>query len=127
MLSYEDKYLRGGSKFSSGGMASLSRIIDPEDLPPGLKELAKDLAIKTFQATACAGVVRFDFIYDKKTGSLYFNEMNAIPGSLAYYLWEKSTPQLLYPDLIEHLIDGANRRKAEKLSLKQELGFKALQ
>jgi len=128
-LTYEDKYMRGGNK-SKGrqreGMASLTRMINPPQLDPAIKQQALDFALKGFTALRCSGVVRFDFMFDKYSGILYFNELNPIPGSLAYYLWEKSEPPLLYTEVIQHLLERALLRKAEQRSLKRDLGFKAL-
>lgn len=127
-LTYEDKYLRGGSKTSgsSGGMASLTRMIDPPHLDPAIKAQVQHYALKAFKLLGCSGVGRFDFIYDLSKKQIYFNELNAIPGSLSFYLWEKSSPRLLYSDMIDCLIQSARKRKANKLSLKQSIGFKAL-
>lgn len=126
VLTYEDKYLRGGSKSSNQGMASLTRLIDPSDLPQSLKQQVQQHALAVFQAVGCSGVCRLDFLYDKAQNALYFNELNSIPGSLSFYLWEKCSPKILYPDLLDRLIQSALKRKARKLSLQQTIDFKAL-
>ncbi len=127
-LTYEDKYLRNNSKVSGGsqGMAGLTRLIDPKDLDPAIKQKVTDYALKAFQLLGCSGVGRFDFIFDLSSNQLYFNELNPIPGSLSYYLWEKSQPPLLYTELIHRLIANAQCRKAQRLALQRDLGFKAL-
>jgi D-alanine-D-alanine ligase and related ATP-grasp enzymes len=125
-LSYEDKYLKGGQKFSSQGMASLSRLIDPQDISKELKQKVIQIALEAYRLIGAQGVVRFDFIYDKKSHKLFFNELNAIPGSFSYYLWEKSTPPIFYPDLIESMVKQAEKRHADRSSLKTEFGFHAL-
>ena len=126
-LSYEDKYLRGGSKeTSSQGMASLTRVIDPA-IDPALKQKIAAHAVKAFSALGCGGVVRFDFMLDLSSGQLYFNELNPIPGSLSFYLWEASTPPFLYTEVIDHLLERACTRRRRSLSLSRDLGaFKAL-
>lgn len=127
ILSYEDKYMRGGGKKSaSQGMASLTRIINPTNLQPHLKQEVTEHALKAFQALGCSGVGRFDFIYDLSLEKLYFNELNPIPGSLSFYLWEKNSPPLLYTHLIENIIESALQRKAARLAQQTDLGFKAL-
>lgn len=129
MLTYEDKYLRGGGSKGSkttSGMASLSRVIDPDNLDPRIKKQVTDYAIRSFQLLGCCGIARFDFMLDLATNNLYFNEINPLPGSLSFYLWEKSSPPLLYTTMIEQLIIQAERRKHAKLSLHTNLGFKAL-
>jgi D-alanine-D-alanine ligase len=127
-LTYEDKYMRGGSKTSeaSQGMAGLTRIIDPTDLPEAIRKRVTDDAIKAFHLLRCSGTGRFDFIYDTGRDQLYFNELNPIPGSLAFYLWEKSHPALLYTEVIDRVIIQAEQRKAQRLALEREVGFKAL-
>ena len=125
-LTYEDKYLRGGSKSSgSQGMAGLTRIIDPPDLDDKYRKAVIDHALKGFSLLRCSGVARLDFMVDLTTGTLYFNELNPIPGSLAFYLWEKSHPPLLYTELVDKMVARALLRKEEQLSLHRNLGFKA--
>lgn len=128
ILSYEDKYLRGDTKSSGSGegMASLTRMINPTILPPALKEEVTHYALKSFSLLNCSGVGRFDFIYDKNQEKLYFNELNPIPGSLSFYLWEKSEPRLLYTEVINRLLQRALEIKSEQLALQKEFGFKAL-
>jgi D-alanine-D-alanine ligase len=128
LLSYEDKYLSGGSKTTgrSDGMAGLSRIIDPLDLDPGIKQSVREYALKAFELIGCCGLGRFDFIFDKKTEKLYFNELNPIPGSFTFYLWDKSEPRLLYTEVIDRLVALAEARKARHLSLERTIAFKAL-
>lgn len=127
-LTYEDKYMREGGKSSnaSQGMAGLTRIIDPKDLDADLKRNVIAMAIKSFSLLGCSGIGRFDFIVDLKDGRLYFNELNPIPGSLAFYLWEKNTPPILYTHVIDRLIEEAQQRKFQRLALQRNVGFKAL-
>lgn len=130
VLSYEDKYLRGGkgkmSSSPSQGMAGLTRKIDPKDLDPSIQKQAQDWAIEAFKALGCSGVVRIDFMFDLTKGQLYFNELNTIPGSLAFYLWEKSHPRLLYPELLSNIINRAKERMAQHLCSERQIEFKAL-
>lgn len=128
ILSYEDKYLRGDTKSSgsSEGMASLTRMINPPMLPQQLKDDVTRYALRAFSLLGCSGVGRFDFIFDKEQGQLYFNELNPIPGSLAFYLWEKSEPRLLYTEVINRLLQRAREVKSDQLALQKHLGFKAL-
>lgn len=125
-LTYEDKYLRGGNKSGEQGMASLTRVIDPADLDPNFKKRVIDYALTSFSLLGCSGVARFDFIYDKTFEKLYFNELNPIPGSLSFYLWEKSHPQLLYTEVIDRLLKRAFQVSSQRLSLQKNIGFKAL-
>jgi D-alanine-D-alanine ligase len=130
-LSYEDKYMRKG-KGKKGpaepgrGMASLTRVIDPGDLAPEIKQSVIRHALDSYGILGCAGVVRFDFIYDLDTEELYFNELNPLPGSMAFYLWEKTQPPVLYPEMLTRIIVGAEKRKELKRGLRRDLGFRAL-
>lgn len=98
-LTYEDKYIGGGktkAKFGvksvpsckgSKGMLSASRKI-PADLSDKLKEEVETVAKKAFKALGSSGCCRIDFLIDSKKNKVYVNEINSIPGSLAFYLWE---------------------------------------
>lgn len=112
ILSYEDKYM-GNSKNGgqSKGMASLGRKI-PADLSEEKAEEIRSLACKTFKAIGANGVVRIDFMIDTETDKVYANEINTIPGSLAFYLWEASGVK--YPELITRLIDLAFKRQRSR-------------
>lgn len=109
ILSYEDKYM-GNSKNGgkSKGMASLGRKI-PADLPKEKSDEIRDLACKIFKAIGANGVVRIDFMIDTSTDTVYANEINTIPGSLAFYLWEATGVK--YSDLIDRMIELAFKRQ----------------
>lgn len=128
VLSYEEKYLRGGGKKTgqSEGMASLTRVIDPQDLDPEIRDTVIELAKKSFTILGCSGVARLDFIVDLATGQLYFNELNAFPGSCSFYLWVRSQPRILYTTLIHNMIETALKHHATAASLDRNIGLKAL-
>jgi len=113
VLSFEDKYQRGsgkqgGSKSSSAeGMASLDRII-PAPIDPELTETIRSLSLKVFNTFECSGVCRIDFMIDEENGQHYFNEINTIPGSLSFYLWEASG--LTFQELVTEMIEIALKR-----------------
>lgn len=109
ILSFKDKYLRGGK--GGKGMASLTRKI-PAPISKDLTENIKNLAVKAFKAVDCSGLARIDFLLNKKTNKVYVNEINTIPGSLAFYLWEKSGYP--YPMLLDRLITLALERFQQK-------------
>ena len=104
ILTYEDKYLGDGKKGFKGskGMASAKRII-PANIPEDIKDEIEKMAIKTFRSLNTSGVARIDFLIDTKEKKAYVNEINSIPGSLSYYLWEKTDME--YPELIEEVIN----------------------
>lgn len=128
VLSYEEKYLRGGGKKSgqSQGMASLTRVIDPQDLDTEIRDQVVALAKRSFSLLGCSGVARLDFIVDLATGALYFNELNAFPGSCSFYLWVRSQPRVLYTELIHNMIETALRHHANAASLDRNIGLRAL-
>ena len=108
ILSYSDKYLEGSSKSGgSKGMASLKRKI-PADISPELKKKIQETAVEAFKFLDCAGVVRIDFLTDRETGEFWLNEINTIPGSLSFYLWEPAGVK--YPELLDRLIALALKR-----------------
>lgn len=127
-LSYEDKYLRKGSKTSnsSQGMAGLTRVIDPVDVPTEIKQKLKEKALEAFKILECSGVCRFDFMFDLEKGELIFNEVNSIPGSFSFYLWDKGESPLLYTELLNRIIERCKQLKRTKRSLKRDFGFHAL-
>lgn len=112
ILSYEDKYMSNSKNGGqSKGMASLGRKI-PADISPEKSDEIRSLACKIFKALGANGVVRIDFIIDTETDKVYANEINTIPGSLAFYLWEATG--VPYKELITRLIDLAFRRQRNR-------------
>lgn len=114
ILSYEDKYVSNAKGSGSKGMASVARKI-PADLSPEKREEVRELAVRSFKALGCNGVARIDFMIDEDNGQLYFNEINTIPGSLAFYLWEPvGVP---YKELLDRMIQLALKRARMEKSL----------
>jgi len=111
LLSFEEKYKGGGKKGGKGsGMAGQQRLI-PAPLSAEQTELIRDLAVKTFLAIGAGGVARVDFMISP-AGEVLVNELNNIPGSLSYYLWEPLGKS--FRELIDRLVDRAievNRRR----------------
>lgn len=115
ILSYQDKYLDGGKGGGkSAGMASLKRKI-PAELPPERTEEIRSLAVRAFGALGCSGVARIDFLLDGENDRVYLNEINTIPGSLAFYLWEAAG--VPYPELLDRLIALARKRARKQANL----------
>lgn len=105
-LSYEDKYM-GGSKTTQGMQASDKRI--PADLPEDVSRRIQEMAGETFRVLSCHGVSRVDVMIDEKDNSIYVNEINTIPGSLSFYLWEASG--IKFNELMDRLVQLALKRK----------------
>ena len=97
-LTYNDKYVGGGkgkikggvkipTKGTSKGMASANRKL-PANLDKDIRDEIESIALKAFKLLGCSGNSRIDFLIDDKANEVYINEINSIPGSLAFYLWE---------------------------------------
>lgn len=114
ILSYEDKYVSNAKSSGTKGMASVSRKI-PADLTPEKREEVREIAVKAFKALGCNGVSRIDFMIDGDNGKLYFNEINTIPGSLAFYLWEPLG--VSYKELLDRMIQLALKRTRTEQNL----------
>jgi D-alanine-D-alanine ligase len=116
LLSFKKKY-QGGSKSSKGnegsskGMASTARIV-PAPLTDDQTKYIQDLAVSTFKALGSTGVCRIDFMMDAETKTVYVNEINTIPGSLAFYLWEASG--LPFTELMDKLVELALERERRR-------------
>lgn len=108
ILSYEDKYM-GGSKSAKGsGMQSSERRV-PAQIPEEMSERIRNMSRDTFRVLSCHGVSRIDVMIDEKDNQVYVNEINTIPGSLSFYLWEASG--IKFPQLIDRLMELAFERK----------------
>ena len=105
-LSYEDKYM-GGTKTNAGMQSSDKRI--PAELPADMTGRIRNMASDTFRVLSCHGVSRIDVMIDEKDNSVYVNEINTIPGSLSFYLWEASG--ISFTQLMDRLVALALKRK----------------
>lgn len=114
ILSYEDKYTSNRGKSGSKGMSSLDRKL-PAEIDEKTKKTIQEYAVKTFKALNCNGVVRIDFMIDLDTNDIYVNEINTIPGSLAFYLWEATG--IKYKEMLSRLIELSLIRQREENNL----------
>jgi len=107
--SYEAKYLD----------ADGAVLLIPADLETSVVKLVQELGRRVFTTLECEGMARVDLFFDKRTGDLYFNEINTIPGftSISMYpkMWEASG--VSYKDLLSKLIDLAISRHKKKSKL----------
>ncbi len=113
-LTFEDKYIGNGkvkgktgfkipSKTSgSKGMLSATRKI-PAEITDKEREKIERIAERAFKVLGSSGVCRIDFLIDNKTKKVYINEINSIPGSLAFYLWEPKG--IKYTELLDDIIN----------------------
>ena len=110
LLSFDDKYTKGGGKKS--GMVSASRRI-PAPISGTTEKKLQTIAKQIFQILNLEGIVRIDFFVNPSTSDYYVIEINTIPGSLSYYLWEYE--KVKFSDLIDSLISIAeNKSKKDK-------------
>ena len=129
ILSFEDKYIgngKTGAKKTGGskGMATLSRKI-PAEITPEQKKTIQDYAVKAFRVLGCSGVSRIDFMMDKEKGEIWLNEINTIPGSLSFYLWESIG--VSYPALLDRMISLALKRERENENITYAFDSNVLQ
>jgi D-alanine-D-alanine ligase len=117
-LTFHDKYQGGNTKKGVsnntaknvsqslgakkiGGMANTNRQI-PADLSEDMTQLIQSISELAFKTLGMSGVSRIDFLLDNKTKKVYLNEINTIPGSLSFYLWQASG--ISFSELIDQLI-----------------------
>ena len=132
-LTYEEKYI-GSSKVKgklgakmpavkgSKGMASADRKI-PADISDKMAKEVEELAVRVFKALGSSGNARIDMLIDTKAKKVYVNEINSIPGSLAFYLWDpkgKDYTELL-DDMINIAIKDYKRRESKTHSFKTNI------
>lgn len=112
ILSFDDKYKSNAGKSGSKGMASLSRKLPAELSDEKAKEI-KNIAVQAFKTIGANGVARIDFLMDlADNDKVYVNEINTIPGSLSFYLWEATG--VPYKELIDRLISLAFARERQR-------------
>lgn len=128
-LDFNKKYMSNGGKSASkssgstsAGMASTARRL-PAPVSEEETELIQKYAKETFKVLGCSGVCRIDFLMDAETHHIYVNEINTIPGSLAFYLWEAtglSFSQLM-DKLVQLALDRERRRSRMTFSYETNL------
>lgn len=113
-LSFHDKYKKGGAKKTGGGMANLSREL-PANISQELATKIQSLAKTAYRACRCTGTVRVDFMVTPEN-EIYLSEINSIPGSMSYYLWEASG--ISFQDQITRSIHEAKHVMKKRTSLR---------
>ena len=100
---YEAKY-----SDSSG-----TRLDIPADLPEDVTERVRELAVRAYQATDCAGFSRVDFFIEHDTGEVLVNEINTIPGftGISMYPVLMTKDGLSLKELMQRLLDTAFARR----------------
>lgn len=103
-LTYEDKYVNKKKDSSE----SKRRI--PADIDKEVEEKIKYYAKESFKAIDCCGDARIDFLYDGN--NIFVNEINTIPGSIAFYLWEGMG--ISFKDLVSSIIEFAEIQQEQR-------------
>ncbi len=137
ILTFAEKYIGDGSakgakgtkygvKSSGGskGMATLKRKI-PAEITDAQRDEIRTLAVKAFKCLGCGGVSRIDFMMDTATGKIWLNEINTIPGSLSFYLWEPIGVK--YSELLDRMISLALKRERENENITYTFDSNVLQ
>ena len=121
-LSYRDKYLGGSKKTSSKGMAATNRIL-PARLDEKMTNEIREISKNAFKVLNASGVIRIDYLIDKKSKKVYINETNTIPGSLSFYLWEATNKsyKVLLDDMISLAIKTYKRKKRKVFSFETNI------
>lgn len=110
ILSYTDKYIGGGK--GSKGMSSAVREI-PAKITKDLEKEIREISEKAFKIIGASGVIRIDYLINKKEKKAYLNEVNIIPGDLSFYLWKPAGKP--YETLIDDLITLTVKNYKKKL------------
>ena len=120
LVDFDDKYARRAK--GGKGMQSLSRLI-PAPIPDETAVRIKELSMDIFRALDCKGVVRIDFMLDGEDDGLYVGEINTIPGSLAFYLWEPVGLPFgkLLDEMIRYALTAAADRRESVFSYKSDI------
>jgi len=117
LLDFATKYLSGGGKkvggaktanqsgSDAGGMVFQSRTLHPPELSPAQETQIREHAASIFERLDLGGSVRIDFLCNGDSGDIWMNEINTVPGSFAYFLWEAANKRISFLDLVSRMID----------------------
>jgi D-alanine-D-alanine ligase len=118
-LTFSDKYLRGAKSSdkttdAEAGMAGQERRI-PAPLPDTLTKQIQENAVRAFKAVGASGVARIDSFAKVDTGEAWVMEINTVPGSFSFYLWEASG--VSFSELMDRIIEIAFAKHGAKADL----------
>ena len=126
-LSFEDKYLsKDGAKkkvaTSISSMPSDELIASRRQFEPDItkeqKRFIRKSATDLFSFMGATGSPRIDFLSNEKTGEIWLNEVNPIPGSFAFYLWQNSKHKINYSELTDIIIqNGFKNHEAKQIAI----------
>ena len=115
---FETKYLGngkkgGGKKSGTKGSQGYSQI--PAELPQKIYAKAESVGLAIYKAFGCSGIARVDMLIDEKTGEVYFNEVNPLPGGLYAHNWNKAG--ISNVDLVQKLVSYGKEQFGERQAL----------
>jgi D-alanine-D-alanine ligase len=88
---FDTKYMNGGKKAGgqklAGERGAQGYSTLPADIPKDLYAKAEAIGLATYRALGCTGIARVDLLINGKTGDVYMNEVNPLPGSLYAHNW----------------------------------------
>ena len=110
LLTYADKYLSKGAP-KAGGKEASQRVI-PAPLSDSMTQRVQETAMAAFRAIGAEGVARVDCFVRSDREEVVVNEINTVPGSLSFYLWEPVG--VTFADLLARLVEMAQARHAAR-------------
>jgi len=116
-LDYEKKYLNDGGTQTGES----KNIIIPAEINKEIEEKIKKYSKEIFKKLNGNGTMRIDFLLNEKSGELFANEINTLPGTLYHHLWEKSGKEI--DEVIDWMIDDGIKRYEE--NNKNSIDFKS--
>lgn len=117
---FETKYLQGGKGKKGGGKKGGSKGAQgysqiPAELPESLYAKAEAVGLQVYKSIGCSGISRVDMLIDEKTGEVYFNELNPMPGDLYAHNWNRAGVSNV--ELVQKLTDFAKERFSQRQTL----------
>jgi len=109
VLSFEDKYLFGKREF-------------PANIEKCFSDKIKETTKKIYEKLNFFGIIRIDFFIYK--GEIYVNEINSVPGSLAYYLFTDTLKD--FSDILTDMIEFAERQFVKALTEQRKISTSIL-
>ncbi len=109
LFNFEDKYIGQGKK-GGGKKGNYSEL--PAKIDPKLIKASEQMAIAAYRAIGAAGISRVDLLIDGKTGKVYLNEINTLPGALYDHNWRAAGVSGV--ELVDELIRLAEERFNEQ-------------
>jgi len=115
---FDTKYMNGGKKTAAAdqseagqkGAQGYSQI--PAELSDELTKKALDIGLRVYTVLGCSGTARVDMLIDNKTGAVYCNEVNPLPGSLYEHNWSQAGISDI--ELVTRLVDLAIERHEQR-------------